>query len=181
MPEPTALVVTYGGGHANIAIPVIHELTRRGWKVTALGATTAGPQLRAAGIPAVGYRDLLTPADGDAVSAGERLAPTSHDPASGIALEESVAYLGLSYQDLVGRIGADEAAARWSRWGRHALLPLGPMRRAIERWRPDVVVATSSPKSSSGSFGTRIPTPCAGSVTGRRSWAGSSRPAPGMP
>lgn len=142
-----ALVVTYGGGHANMTIPLIRELAQRGWSVTALGATTAGPQLRAAGIPAVGYRDLVGPGDERALADGERLAPSSHDPSTGIPLEESIAYLGLSYRDLAERVGEEEAGARWERWGRHALLPLGPMSRAIERWRPDAVVTTNSPKS----------------------------------
>jgi len=141
------LVVTYGGGHANMAIPTILRMRERGLDVTALGATTAGPQLRAAGIAATGYRDLLRDDDGSALAVGRELLGDSHDPSTGISVEESTAYLGLSYQDLVDRLGPDEAKRRYDRYGRHAFLQLGPMRRAIERYRPSVVLTTNSPKS----------------------------------
>jgi hypothetical protein len=145
---PRALFVCYGGGHAKMMIPVVRELSRDGrWEPIVLGLTLAGPQMRAAGIAAFGYRDLIRPDDRDAEAHGHTLLDDSHDPSSGIALEESVAYLGLSYQDLVDRLGAAAAADRYREHGRHAFLQLGPMRRAIERWRPDVVVTTNSPKS----------------------------------
>jgi len=145
---PRALFVTYGGGHAKMLIPVIRDLQRRGWDdLVVLGATTAGPELRAAGIATVGYRDLVRPGDDDALRYGVELLAGSHDPRTGISKEESTAYLGLSFEDLVDRLGESEARDRYARYGRHAFQQLGPMRRAIELWRPDVVVATTSPKS----------------------------------
>lgn len=142
------LVVTYGGGHANIVGPVVRELSARpGWEAVVLAATSAGPQLRAAGIPTVAYRDLVVDGDTAALAHGRRLLPRDHDPATGIPADESVAYLGLCYQDLVERLGSAEASDRYERHGRHAFLPLGPLRRALDRWHPDVVVTTNSPKS----------------------------------
>lgn len=145
---PRILFVTYSGGHAKILIPVIRDLQRRGERdLVVLGATAAGPELRAAGIATVGYLDLLRPGDDDALAHGRALLADSHDPRTGISEEESIAYLGLSYQDLVDRLGDAEAKERYARHKRHAFLPLGPMRRAIERWRPEAVVATTSPRS----------------------------------
>jgi len=145
---PRALFVCYGGGHAKMVIPVVRVLTHDpAWKAVALGLTIAGPQIRDAGIAAHGYRDLVEPGDDEALAQGRRILGDSHDPKTGIAIEESVAYLGLSYQDLVERMGADRAAERYREHGRHAFLQLGPMRRALERWHPDVVVTTNSPKS----------------------------------
>ena len=145
---PRALFVCYGGGHAKMVIPVVRELSRHdGWEPIVLGLTIAGPQIRAAGIVSYGYRDLVSSGDDAALEHGRRILGDSHDPRSGIAVEESVAYLGLSYQDLVDRLGADAAAALYRTHARHAFLQLGPMRRALEKWRPDVVVTTNSPKS----------------------------------
>ena len=131
-----------------MVIPVVREIAGDGgWEPIVLGLTLAGPQVRDAGIAAYGYRDLLRPGDTDAVAHGKRLLADSHDPRSRIALEESIAYLGLSYQDLVDRLGPTTAADLYRTHGRHAFLQLGPMRRAIDLWQPDVVVTTNSPKS----------------------------------
>ena len=143
-----ALFVCYGGGHAKMLIPVVQQLTTEGgWEPTVLALTLAGPQVRAAGITAYGYRDLLRPDDDTAIAHGKRLLADSHDPRSGIAVEESIAYLGLSYQDLVDRLGADAAAERYRKFGRHAFEQFGPLGRAIDRFHPDVIVTTNSPKS----------------------------------
>jgi hypothetical protein len=129
-------------------IPVIRDLQRRGGRdIVVLGATAAGPELRAAGIAAVGYRDLLRSGEDAALRYGRQLLADSHDPRTGIDQQESIAYLGLSFQDLVERLGEAEARESYARHKRHAFLQIGPMRRAIERWHPDVVVATTSPKS----------------------------------
>jgi hypothetical protein len=98
------------------------------------------------GIPAFGYERLLEPGD-TAAETGRRLLADSFNPESGISVAESVAYLGLCFDDLVARLGAVEAWRRYKRYGRHAFLPTGPLRRAIELVRPDVVVTTNSPKS----------------------------------
>ena len=63
-----ALFVTYGGGHVNMVIPVARELARRGgWRVDILGLTTAGAVLRDAGLPSLGFRDLVRPEDAGAL------------------------------------------------------------------------------------------------------------------
>lgn len=140
-----ALFVAYGGGHVNMILPVIAEMKRRGgWEVRALGLTTARAKLLAAGVPTVGFRDLLRPDDQEARSRGESLAAAHHDDASGIDREESVAYLGLSYVDLERRVGAQEAARRFAASGRQAFLPLGPLERLLKQSTPDLVVATNS-------------------------------------
>lgn len=145
---PRALFVCYGGGHAKMVIPLVHELSRRpGWDATVLGLTLAGPQMRAQGISAFGYRDLVGSGDDEALAVGRRLLGHSHDPNSGISVEESIAYLGLSYADLVARIGREAAEGRFAKHGRHAFVPLGPLGRALDKWSPDVVVTTNSPKS----------------------------------
>jgi hypothetical protein len=144
---PRALFVTYGGGHVKMVIPVALELQRRGWEVHALGLTMAGPALRAAEIATLGFRDLVCSGDERALDHGRVLAAVYHSQEAGIAWEESVAYLGLSYADLERRLGSEEAARRFAREGRMALLPLDPLERLFHRVRPHVVVATNSPRA----------------------------------
>ena len=130
-------------------IPVIRELSRSSlWEARVLAATTAGPEMERHGITAYGYRHLVaTSGDKDALDLGRQLAKSAHNPASGIALEESVAYLGLCYRDLEERLGAKRAGELYATYGRHAFLPFGPLTRAVDRFEPDVVVTTNSPKS----------------------------------
>ncbi len=142
---PTALAVTYGGGHVTMVIPVVTELRKRpDWEVRVLGLTMAAPALEAAGIAALGFRDLVTAGDADAVAKGAELAAQHHREGSGISREESNAYLGLSYADLESRVGIEEASRSFRELGRHAFLPLGPLERLLDRIRPDVVIATDS-------------------------------------
>ncbi len=144
---PRALIVTYGVGHVQMAMPVLANLRRLGLEVVYLALTSAGPAVRMAGIACVGYSDLMRPEDHQARRWGERLLGASHNEASGIPRDESIAYLGLSYQDLVDRHGDKAAAERYGRYQRHAFFQVGPMRRALEKWRPDAVMVTNSPKS----------------------------------
>jgi hypothetical protein len=149
---PKALFVTYGGGHVAMAIPAIQEMRRRGWKTTVLGLTTAGKRLRAAGIPFLGFRDLLRPDDHRALAHGERLLKENHTINTDISTDESIAYLGLSYADLEDRVGIDEARRQYAEKKRHAFLPVGPLTRLIQSEKPDVVIATSSPRAERASI-----------------------------
>lgn len=131
-----------------MGIPIVRELERRGdWNVTVLGLTTASETLSAAGIPHVGFRDLLDARDVRAREIGEQLATTEHREGIGISRDESVAYLGLSYADLEVRVGRTEADRQYREQGRRAFLPLGPLDRLIEQTKPDVVIATSAPRA----------------------------------
>jgi len=139
------LFVTYGGGHVNMLLPVIRSVSRRR-SVTVLGLTAAGKILERAGIPSIGFRHFVQPhEDAAALDWGRRLAASL--PAGTVASEESIAYLGLSYADLVGRMGEDAAAAAFLAKGRQAFLPLGVLRRIIDRVQPEMVVASNSPRA----------------------------------
>lgn len=142
------LLVTYGGGHVAMMAPVIHELQRRGnCRVTVLGLTTAGPRLQQEGIPFLGFADLVEPYDDDALEKGRQLAAENHTQGTGIPFAETVAYLGLSYADLVERRGIEGAELDYAERKRQAFLPVGPLKRLIARIQPDLVVATSSPRA----------------------------------
>ncbi|MBI3855482.1 MAG: UDP-glycosyltransferase [Planctomycetes bacterium] len=148
-----ALFTAYGGAHVAMILPVLRELRRRGgWETSVLGLTTAGAVLDAAGIPFLGFKDLVRPGDEKALASGAELAGSHHTDGVGVSREESIAYLGLSYADLRERVGTDEARSRVAAIGRRAFLPLGPLRRVMERTTPDVVVTTNSPRSEEASI-----------------------------
>lgn len=141
-----ALFVTYGGGHVNAVLPVIQALREQpGTRVTTIGLTTAGPVLTRAGVPFIGFRDLPGARDERVQAVGRSLVPA----ASGgvVPHDESVAYHGLCYTDLVDRLGEAAAAARYAELGRQCFAPVGVMERAIEWLQPDLVVATNSPRA----------------------------------
>jgi hypothetical protein len=146
--KKTVLFVTYGGGHARMVIPVLHELSKcPEIRTETLACTSAGPILRAEGLPYCGYKDFIRPDDRDAQDWGKTLAARYHSPESGMELAESVAYLGLSYHDLLLRHGESEAAELFKCRQRHAFFQIGVLGRVIERIAPDMVVTTNAPRS----------------------------------
>lgn len=140
------LAVTYGGGHAALVAPVVKELRCIGHEVTVLGLTTAASYLKEQGINSIGFNDLLEPSNREAYEMGCRLSQAL-GRGGPISKEETIAYLGLSYQDLIGRVGEEAAASEYSEKGRQAFLPIGVMKRAIDRFNPDVMFATNSPRA----------------------------------
>lgn len=141
----SVLFVCYGSGHVRMVVPVAQELMRRrAAQVQVLGLTTAAPVVAAAGLPLLQFRDFLETEDADAVACGHKLAAALGpvvDP------QESAAYLGLSYKELVDEVGEAEAAARYRRDGRQAFLPVRTLKRILGQVKPDLVVATNSPRA----------------------------------
>jgi len=144
----TILFVTYGGGHIRMVIPVVRELQKdANIHCEILALTTAYSVCQSEGLPCKGYHDFLTENDAQALAWGRKLAANQHTPGSGISEEESIAYLGLNYHDLILQYGEEKAAEKWRREGRQGFLPLSFMRRIIDRVKPDMVVTTNSPRS----------------------------------
>lgn len=147
--RPKVMFVCYGGGHAALLAPVAAELIRRGGvEVRVLALTTAGPTFQARNIPYQGFADYVDPAsDADVIRLGERLYADVNGDRVGVPRPESIAYMGLSMSDLIAAVGEKEAWERYRREGRHAFLPVAVLRKIISLEKPDIVVATNSPKS----------------------------------
>ena len=128
-------------------IPVLQVLREQGdYELIVLGLTTASERLQAAGLPHIGYRHLVEEGDERALEIGEMMA-RELGASDKVSREETVAYLGLSYQDLVDRFGENEAKSQFKLQGRRAFLPLTIMERTFKKYQPDLVVATNSPRS----------------------------------
>ena len=140
--------MTYGGGHAPMIIPIVRELRNDpSISVECIALTTAGPRFSREGLPYRGFKDFISADDQDALACGLNLVREHHSADSGIDTQEAVAYLGLSYQDLVTRLGPETAATEWQDKGRHAFLPLTVIARIFDKVQPDVVIATNSPRA----------------------------------
>ncbi|MEO1276498.1 MAG: hypothetical protein AAFV96_14300 [Pseudomonadota bacterium] len=150
MSPPKVLFVCYGGGHAAMVAPVVQALVNEApdVRVEVMGPTTARGILTRAGIPFFGYSDILDPAaDAEAYAQGARLAAGHHAPHTGIPEQETQAYLGQNYVELIAEEGTEAAAARFAAMGRRAFLPMTMMARVIDQMAPDLVVTTPSPRS----------------------------------
>ena len=149
--EKNILFVAYGGGHARMIHPVIEAIrkTSAGPQITChvLGLTTARRIFDEHGIKSFGMCSILDKEkDKDAIEWGRHIAKTHHSSKTGIPLEESIAYLGLSFKDLVAKNGEALAWRKLNQHGRHAFFPTTIMDRLFGKLNPDFVVATNSPR-----------------------------------
>jgi hypothetical protein len=143
---PVWLFVSYGGGHVKALLPVAQRVRELGIaQPLYLALTTATEPVRRAGIPTLGFRDVLAPGDERALRKGQELVAQLQVQAAD--REESIAYLGLSYIEMEDRLGPQAAAEQYARFGRQAFLPLGILRRVIDAHQPSLVVATNSPRA----------------------------------
>lgn len=153
------LFVTYGGGHAHMIYPVVHALRAAGaFKqgsiiIDVLGLPAATYTLNNNGIDCLRFSDFLDPArDADAIAWGEELARQHHSPTVGVSREDSVAYLGLNYKDLVLQHGEAKAAELFAQRGRQCFLPLHAMARIFDRLKPGFVVTSNSPRAEAAAL-----------------------------
>lgn len=142
------LFVSYGGGHVNLLLPVFIKCKQNAdYRCEYLALTTAGNELRAHDLPCLGFRDLIGDCNVEALAYGRELVGNKHE-AMTVPYEESVAYMGLSFWDLVHQHGEEEAYRIYrEQGGRQAFYPVASLRRYLEESRPDLVVATNSPRS----------------------------------
>lgn len=148
------LFVCYGAGHVNMIMPLIFKaLDDPEFKVTVLGLTTAGDVLHRNGIEFIGFKDLVEEGDQVALQYGQELALEMVSSNVSVSQEETVAYLGLSFNDLVIREGGVEQAKKeYNCKGRQAFLPITVMRRFFKRENFQILVSTNSPRAERAAF-----------------------------
>jgi len=146
--SPKALFVTYGGGHVGMVLPVMRELEALlpGAQCALMALTTGHLKAKAVRSDTLGYKDFLHLVDADAArNWGERLSEGNTSP--DVPLDETTAYLGINYLDLIAQHGEAGAADLYREQGRYGFRPLHFMQRVMDALQPDVVVATNSPRS----------------------------------
>lgn len=151
------LFVTYGGGHVSMLLPVIRQLRllSPGIECVLLALTTAYGIAKNAGEQPLGYKDFLHLVDEQqALQWGASLLGTNSSP--DVSREESIAYLGINYLDLIAQHGQAGAAQLYAEKGRYGFAPLRFMNLLIEAINPDVVVATNSPRSEEAALAVAV-------------------------
>ena len=149
--EKTVLFVAYGSGHIKMLIPVAQALAVSGYgRPVVLALTTAAPAARAAGLDVLQFKDFVTPDDTVALAHGRRLMAALGAPVADA--EETAAYLGLSFADLVADLGLAQAESRYADKGRQAFLPIATLTRILKKIKPDLVAATNSPRAERGAI-----------------------------
>jgi hypothetical protein len=139
------LFVCYGSGHVTMVLPVAKALQEGGLaSVQVLGLTTAAPVVKAAGLHLLQVRDFAGLDDAAALARGLELATAMGQVAD---VEESAAYLGLCYSELVEEVGEEEAQRRYQSDGRQAFLPKRLLSRILAAVQPDLLVVTNSPRA----------------------------------
>lgn len=141
------LFVSYGGGHVRMALPVAKRLAEDAvYDITYLGLTTAAQMVLDSGLELLQFSDLVIPGvDDGALKFGKELSEGVDN--SLVSTNESIAYLGLSFAELIHDYGRDEALRRYNKYGRHSFLPVRILQRAIERVKPDLIIITNSPRA----------------------------------
>ena len=148
MTAKTILFLAYGGGHAHALVPVVKLLQQMQVKCVLLGISTGALTFRRAGLECLDFTDLVPEQFRKLVETyGTELLAGNHNPSSGLTREQSIAYLGLNYLDIVRREGEEKAGEFFSTQGRRCFLPLETMESLIEDTKPDLVVTSISPRT----------------------------------
>ncbi len=142
------LFVTYGGGHVSMVLPVMAQVRKAHPEAQCvlLALTNGYGRAIKAGEAALGYRDFMHLVDRPAAEHWGRLLHANNNSPD-VTEEESIAYLGINYLDLIAQHGEAGAAAVYAKHGRYAFKPLPFMRRLLDAIQADAVIATNSPRS----------------------------------
>ncbi len=140
------LMICYGGAHVALVIPLYRQLMSRGHECVMIGLTTAGPVLDREGIKHKRIIDFVDMNSRDLQEYGTSLLKKHHTNGIGISEEESIAYLGISYAELVRTHGEQKAKDMYNEKGLASFLPIQFMSSVLKKEMPDVVLATDSPR-----------------------------------
>ncbi len=140
------LFCSYGGGHVTAILPLLKVMQARGHDCKYLALTTAGETARRAGVEHVRPVDYVDANDQRIKLWGDKLAQSHHTDGKGITRDESIAYLGVSFRDLATDLGEALAWRKYEKEGLNAFCPVHFMHEVLVAEKPDVVVATSSPR-----------------------------------
>lgn len=146
------LCVAYGGGHMRMLIPVAEELKARGAKPVLLPLNVAIKDARASVLPVETLAEALAPDPEKErfLELGRSIVDGSGHPA--ISDCETFLYHGMGLADLIEELGEEVARARFAERGRKAFHPVRTWRRILKRLAPDLLLATTAPRSEAAAL-----------------------------
>ncbi|MEA2017649.1 MAG: hypothetical protein U9N59_04305, partial [Campylobacterota bacterium] len=137
------LLVSYGGGHVNMLLPIAKRLRELKYEVVFFALTTAIDKLKQTNFKYYTYKDFFY--SDEVQEYGKELVKELDT----IKLndEESIAYLGQNYLELVEKYGEKQAQELYSKSNRQIFNPIKSMQYVLESIKPDLVISTNSPRS----------------------------------
>lgn len=137
------LLVSYGGGHINMLLPIAQRLRELKYEVVFFALTTAIDKLKQTDFKYYTYKDFFY--NDEVQKYGKELVKELDT----IKLndEESIAYLGQNYLELIQKYGEQQAKELYSKSNRQIFNPIESMKHVLENIKPDLVVSTNSPRS----------------------------------
>ena len=140
-------LVCYGGGHAKMILPVVKSLQAdEQTDVIVLALTTAASFFQNAGIKCLTMNSVTEFGAKSWRKLGEELVSTE-SLSSLISYDDSVAYHGVNFAELVATYGEEKAYSLYATSGRQAFFPFNFFCDLLSKVRPDLVIATNSPRS----------------------------------
>jgi len=147
------LFVTYGGGHSKLILPIVKQLQALAqYEVISLALTTAANDFSKENIDFKGFKDILPfysiQEQNSCITYGKKLAEKN----GAVNYDESIAYLGISYFELVKEYGEEEAQKLYENKGRAAFLPTNALFKFMSAIEPSLLVTTVSPRAEEASI-----------------------------
>ncbi|GEA61974.1 UDP-N-acetyl glucosamine 2-epimerase [Vibrio comitans] len=135
------LLVCYGGGHVKIMAALYLSL-REEYDVSILALTTAANYLKERNIPYLTFASFDALLTKEVITNGKLL--LNNLVGNNVDNDESVAYLGVSFTEMVEREGSfDLAIDKLNKQGRSCFLPKNALKKILETLAPDLVLTTN--------------------------------------
>ncbi|MCP4355078.1 MAG: UDP-N-acetyl glucosamine 2-epimerase [Proteobacteria bacterium] len=149
MKNKNLLFVSYGGAHVFILHPVIKKAIDLGFNVSVVSFTTGIDLYKKMGVDCFSAKDFFYKDDLEIKKYGTMLLNKMTEQGSKVIdEEETIAYLGFSFNDLVKSSGSFEnAMEEYNANGRGIFLPITLMERVFAKFSPDAVITTNSPRA----------------------------------
>ncbi len=137
------LFISYGAAHINMLLPVAEELKKKGYTIEFFALTMAIEKLKKTNFKFYTYKDFFF--DEKVKEYGKKLI----EKLDTIKLDDddSIAYLGQNFIELIERYGEEQAFEIYNKAGRQIFEPNKSMKKVLTIIKPDLVIATDSPRS----------------------------------
>ncbi len=141
----TLLFISYGGAHAFILMPLLKRAIDLGYTTKVIGLTTAIELYKKNGFECLSAKNFIHKQDSEILKYGEFLFENMDQDKCLVDKEETIAYLGLSFYDLVQKYKSfDKALTEYKLAGRAIFEPKTLVRRIFQSIKTDCLITTNS-------------------------------------
>ena len=152
------LFVAYGGGHIKVIEPIAKELLDKSeieFKILALTAAYKSVvDIFPDGVVKTisDYAFLFDDTIDEVLTLGLEFLEDNYTASKAVSKEETIYYIGLSFYDLIQKVGKDKAYQLYKEKKRQSFLPISIMEKILKHEEVDIVVSTTAPRFEQASF-----------------------------